>query len=283
MFRLELENEFNNIVNIDDGIRYIITNVSGLNPPSASIFTSKSPNRKGVKYNGSTLNERHIVISIKLLGNVEANRNYLYNWISTEQYTKVRFENDTKRIYCEGHVEECEVDIFTDNEIINVAIICESPYWKDLQEISVEMGMILKQFTFTFAIDKEGIPFSTIKDDNSTSIFNYGAETGVVIRIHCNNEIQNINIFNVNDLTQQFQLNHTFNMNEIIEIDTESSPKTCKLIKTDGTTESILKYVGHNPTWFTLKRGANVFSYTTDSEVTDLDISINYTNKYSGV
>ena len=49
MFSLRLENESANIIDINDGVHYLVTEVSGLNPPSAYIFTAKSPNRKGVK------------------------------------------------------------------------------------------------------------------------------------------------------------------------------------------------------------------------------------------
>ena len=64
MFNLKLENELNSVVDINDGINYLVLDCTGLNPPKADIFTSKSPNRKGSKYNGSTLNERSINISI---------------------------------------------------------------------------------------------------------------------------------------------------------------------------------------------------------------------------
>jgi hypothetical protein len=283
MFSLKLENDSNNIVDINDEINYVVLDVTGLNPPSASIFTSKSPNRKGVKYNGSTLNERNIVITIKLLGDIEANRNALYEWVDTEQYVKVRYANGLKNVYCEGHVQDCEIEMFTDNEVVELAIVCENPYWKDLQEISADISLLLKQFTFAFAIDSNGIPFSTINENNKTNIFNYGAETGVVITAKCLGTVTNLNIYNANNTAEYFKINTTLYENEIVEIDTEHSPKTCKLIRSDGTVENILKYVVPNSTWFTLKKGINVFSCSADSGATDVEVKVNFTNKYLGV
>lgn len=283
MFSLKLENNSANVVDINDGVNYLVLACSGLTPPSASIFTGKSPNRKGVKYNGSTLNERNIVLSIKLLGDIEANRNALYEWTDTEQYCKVYYRNGTKNVYCEGHIQDCEADFFTDNEIVSVAILCEDPYWKDLQEISAEISALLKQFTFPFAIDNAGIPFSTIRESNTTTIVNSGAETGVKITLICHGEVSNFTLFDANDTTKRFTINTTLSDGWVVTIDTDGSPKTCIATKPDGSTANLLKYVGNNPTWFALKKGRNVFGFTADSGLTDVEVFIGYENKYLGV
>ena len=282
MFELKLENANGNIVNIDDEINYSVINITGLNPPSASLFLNKSPNRKGAKYNGSTLNERVVVITIKLLGDVEANRNALYDWVDTENYIKVHYRNDHKNVYCEGYVEECEFDPFTDNETMNVAITCADPYWKELQDISNEISSLLKQFTLPFSIN-DPIPFSQIRTDNSTNIFNYGAETGCKIIIKCLEDINNLVIYNAKDLTKRIEINTTLLKDWIVEIDTTSSPKTIRAIKPDGTTENLLKYTGKNTTWFTLKKGVNTFGYSAEPSNTSIEVKISFTNKYLGV
>ena len=285
MFSLRLENESGNIVDINDGEKYIvIPPVSGLNPPSAALFTSKSPNRKGSKYNGSTLDERNIVITIKILGDIEANRNALYAWVDTEQYCKVYYKNGVKSVFCEGYVQDCPIDLFTDNEVVSVAIVCPDPYWRDLQEISADISSVMKQFTFPFAIDSAGIPFSTLRDTTITSIMNAGAETGVRIVIKSKSDISNFAIFDAKDTTRIFRINTTIRAGEVVIIDTDASPKSVKLYKVDGTVENILRHVGANPTWFTLKRGVNYFGFSLGSGIeSDVEISIGYTNKFLGV
>ncbi len=282
MFELYLENENANIVNINDNINYVVISAEGLNPPSASIFTAKSPNRKGVKYNGSTLNERIIVITIKLLGDIEANRNALYAWVDTEQYCKVRYRNGTKNVYCEAHVQDCPIELFTDNEVVSLSVLCEDPYWKDLQEIKTEISAMIKQFTFPFAIDEIGVPLSTIRDTNTTNVYYTGAETGVEITIKCIGDVENLTIYNARNVAEKFEILTTLLAGWTVVIDTEHSPKTIKAFKEDGTVENLLKYV-KNPAWFTLKKGNNVFSYTTTNGNDNADISISFTSKYSGV
>lgn len=283
MFELKLENSNANIVDLNDGERYEVISASGLTPPSASLFTSKSPNKKGLKHNGSTLNERIIVLQIKLLGNIEESRNALYSWVDPEQYAKIHYQNGIKNVYCEGYVEVCDADLFTDNEIVNVEIICGNPYWKDLQEISAEISNVFKGFTFPFAIDSAGIPFSILKESNTTTILNAGAETGVQIIIRCIEAIKSILIFDADNTTRRFEIVYDFPAGWQIVIDTEASPKTCKAIKPDGSTVNILRYVRGNPTWFNLRKGNNRFGYIVEDAAAAVEMSIAFTNKYLGV
>ncbi len=284
MFNLQLENSNGNVVNINDGVKYEILHVSGLTPPPASIFASKSPNRKGRKKNGSTLDYRAMVIQIKLLGDIEENRNNLYMWTDTETELKIYYSNSTKNVFCEGTVTECDIDLFTDNEVINLVIECDDPHFKEMQEVVAEISALLKQFTFPFAIASGGIPFSTLRENNTTNVFNAGAETGAKITVKCKGEVKNLMIFDANDTTRQFKINYTFPLGYVIEIDTESSPKTVKAIPPDQTTAvNILKYVAIAPTWFTLKKGNNLFGFTADSGAENVEMTIGFRNKFLGV
>lgn len=281
MFTLHFENENKSVVDLNDGTNYLVTDISGLNPPSASIYTSKSPNRKGVKYNGSTLNERYITVTIKLLGDVEASRNRLYDWVDTERYIKIRYSNGVKNVYCEGHVQDCEVPLFTNNETMTVAIICEDPYWKELSEIATSISNILNEFTIPFSIE-EPIPFSTIKENNITTVFNGGAETGVLIKVNILEDVSYFHLYDSFDTTRRLEINTELKAGWKIEINTDSSPKTIKAYKLDNSVENLLKYTNHNITWFTLKRGRNGFAYDSDND-TNVEVTITYNSKHLGV
>ena len=284
MIKLELENESKNVINIDDDVNYQLILATGFTSPSAEIFRSKSPNKKGSKYNGSTLNERYITLVIKILGDVEVNRNKLYAWIDSEQYVKINYQNKLKNVYCEGYIEESDIPMFDDNETIIVNLVCPDPYWKDLESIYTDINTLVSEFTFPFAIDKEGIPFSTILSDNQTNVFNAGNETGIMIQAIFSGNVTGLKIFNGNDISQyiKFKNSLTFNEGDLLDINTDSSPKTITRIKADGTKENILKYVDGRPYWFTLKKGNNFFGYECNDE-TLVDLKIMFNNKYLGV
>lgn len=283
LFSLKLENSSGNIVNLHDEINYSVVEITGLNPPPASLFLGKSPNRKGAKKNGSTLDERNLVIRIRVHGDVEYNRNALYSWIDTESELKIYYQNGAKNVYCEGTVTDCDFSLFTESQIISVAITCPDSYLKELTAIITEISALLKQFTIPFAIDEGGVPFSTIRENNTTNIFNSGAETGVKITIRCNGEVENLSIFDANDTTRIFTIKTKLLKDWIVIIDTESSPKTIKLYKPDGTVENLMKNLAASPTWFTLKKGNNLFGYLADSGIANAEITIAYENKHLGV
>ena len=283
LFSLKLENSSGNIVNLHDEINYSVVEITGLNPPPASLFLGKSPNRKGAKKNGSTLDERNLVIRIRVHGDVEYNRNALYSWVDTEQELKIYYQNGAKNVYCEGTVTDCDFSLFTESQIISVAITCPDSYLKELNAIITEISALLKQFTIPFAIDAGGVPFSTIRENNTTNIFNSGAETGVKITIKCNGNVENLSIFDANDMTRIFTIKTKLLKDWFVIIDTESSPKTVKLYKPDGTVENLMKRLAASPTWFTLKKGNNLFGYLADSGIADAEITFAYENKYLGV
>lgn len=285
MFKLRLENASGNRVDINDGEKYVVLDFEGFDPPTASLYTSKSPNRKGSKKNGSTLDERFLILTVKILGDIEANRNALYDWAEPESELKIYFENGAKSIYCEGTVTDCDIPLCTDNEVMMLSITCPDPYLKELQELAIEISGLLKQFTFPFAIDSAGVPFSTVLENNTTSVFNAGAETGAIIRITASRTVSNISLYDAYDATRIFSINLTLEKGDTVEIDTERSPRTVKLIKPDGTVQNILKYVNHNPTWFRLKKGNNLFAFTTNpaTESDAVEITFNFTVKHLGV
>lgn len=283
MFSLKLENESGNIVDINDNVNYVVLSASGLTPPSASIFVTKSPNRKGGRYNGSALNERSIVLQIKILGDVEVNRNALYDWTYTEQYVKVHYKNGLRNVYCEGHIEDHDNDLFTDNEVVSLSILCENPYWKDLQEITQDITNILSQFVFPFSISNAGVPFSTIKEANTALIFNDGAETGVRIMVKMKGAVKNVTIYDASDSTRRLTINRSFGESDYVVIDTTASPKTVKAYKIDGTVENLMRYLAPNPVWLTLRKGNNTFAFTADQGRENIEASVSFTNNYLGV
>lgn len=283
MFEFKLENSLNEVVNLNDNNNYIVVGATGLTPPRATIYTSSSANKKGSKYNGSTIEERSLNLTIKLLGDIEANRNNLYKWIDSEQYVKVYYRNGVKNVYCEGYVEIPNLELFTENEIVELEILCPNPYWKDLQDVVVDISVLLKQFTFPFSIVNP-IPFSTIKDDGVTKVFNSGNETGMIIRAVFKRAITNFIFEDAIDSTKKigFKSTFTFNKDDTLIINTEDSPKTIKRISSDGAVENILKYVDGKPYWFQLKKGYNSFTYTSSNN-SGVEVTISFTNKYLGV
>ena len=254
-YKLTLKNEAGQIVDINDGKNYQVLSCKGLTPPTAELFLSKSPNRKGAKFNGSVLNERTIEIDIKMLGDVEQSRNALYSWASPEEKLRINYSNTLKNVYCEGNVESASVELFNDNQVMTLVIVCGDPYLKNVNTIVQEITKYEYRFKFPFAIDKNGEAFSTIKDRIATS-FNYnGVSGGFEIQIIFHGTVNGITIVNLKN-GSYFTLNKQFIMGDAISINSLSTPK--KVVnKTTG--ENLLKYMSPGSEWLKLSTGENMF------------------------
>ena len=109
--------------------KYAIKKVSGLSPQGGTISTQKMA-RHGTEHINSTTDERNIVIDLKVLGDVEANREALYNIFPTSLPVTLEIQTYSKKATIVGYVETCEVDFFQRIAVGQISIICPDPFFK---------------------------------------------------------------------------------------------------------------------------------------------------------
>ena len=110
MFTLKIENIKNNILELTQNEnKYQVLSVKGLNPPNAQINRSTVAGLDGSKFNSSKLEERNIVITLKLNGEIETNRIDLYKFFNTKQWCKIYYKNESRDVYrSEEHTSELQ-------------------------------------------------------------------------------------------------------------------------------------------------------------------------------
>lgn len=205
MFECKIENKRNNIITLTQNeSNFQIYNIEGLNPPKAQINVSKIAGIDGSKFNSAKLEERNIVIYIKLNGDVEANRLYLYSFFPTKEWCKFYYKNGARNVYIEGYVETVEVTSFTNNEIMQVSILCPAPYFKAMDEIIDDISKAIGLFEFPFAINENAaIPFSTIDNSKITDVYNTSeVETGVIVEVNIRGNVNSLEIKNTQMVNQ---------------------------------------------------------------------------------
>lgn len=286
MFTAKIENTKNNILTLTQSESdFQIISIEGLNPPNAQINTSKIVGLDGSRFNSSTLNERNIVITLKLNGDVERNRIKLYSFFRNKEWCKFHYQNGIRNVYIEGYVESCEVGLFTNNEIMQVSILCPNPYFKNAEEIINDISKTLSEFEFPFAINVDDpVVISTIDMIRITNLYNDSeSETGVIIEIEL---LSNANKIQINNITsnQIFILQHEFLEGDKIIIDTNKCNKKVSLIR-NASTENLFTSIIKGSTFFTLDIGDNLFSYLVDDGNNDhaVHILFKYYTQYGGV
>lgn len=285
MYSLKIENTNGEIFELThDFSNYYVTDVSGLTPPATTINTAKAGIIDGTFFNSASVEERNIVISLTINGDIEANRQKLYRIFPRKTACTVYFKNANRDVKIQGYVETIEADLFSKREKAQISIICPRPYFEDLATIYAELTATLSMFEFPFAIEEDNpIPFSEATDYPIAEIMNEGdAEAGCIISIEVNDTIQGIKIINTS--TQQFfYLDSAFVDHDKITISTISGQMGVTRER-GGTKTNILNYVGANSTWLRLAPGVNYFTYTIDDgDTEDVEITFEATTLYGGV
>lgn len=286
MYTAKIENVKGDVIKLTGNeSQYQVISIIGLNPPNAQINTTAGANLDGASFNSSRLETRNIVITIKLNGDVEANRNYLYKFFPTKQWCKFYYTNELRDVYIEGYVESCECDFFTNAEIMQVSLICPQPYFKDIDEIINDMSSTVAMFYFPFAINvSEPIPFSEHETTRITNVYNDSdSESGIIIEINLSSDVNEILIRNI-DNGETFTLNYSFEANDIITINTNRGEKSATLLR-DGSTTNLFPAIQKGSTFFQLALGDNSFGYLVDDGENNefASVVIKHNTLYRGV
>lgn len=283
MYTLKIENTNGETFELShDYENYYITDVQGLTPPATTINTAKAGIIDGTFFNSASVEERNIVITLVLNGDIEANRQKLYRIFPRKTPCTIYFKNANRDVKIIGYVETIESDLFSQREKVQISIICPRPYFEDLATIYAELAATLALFEFPFSIE-EPVPFSEATDYPVAEIMNSGdAEAGCIITVEVNDTIQGIKIINTS--TQQFfYLDSAFVDHDKITISTVSGQMGVTLER-GGNKTNILNYVGANSTWLRLAPGVNYFTYTIDDgDTEDVEITFAATLLYGGV
>lgn len=284
MYSFEVENEFGIKLKLTQNeSNFQIVKIDGLTPPSANIYTNVIANMHGELYKNSRITMRNIVIQIKIRGNIEQNRIKLYDFFSPSKWCKLHYRNKSRNVFIDGYIENLEDDLFSNSQIMQVSIICPDPFFKDENEIVIDISKQYDAFEFPFEIDSTGIEFSTIDTDRSTIIVNYGdVDSGMIIELSTvQGTINNPVIYNY-QTGEQLRINDSINEGETIIVNTNRGKKS--LIKiVDGVERNIINKFDIKTTWLQLRRGANYFTYNSDIQSENLKVEIKQNTLYLGV
>ena len=285
MYSLKIQNANGDIFELSHNTQnYAIIGVTGLTPPATAINTATAGIIDGTFFNSARVNQRNIVITVVLNGDIEANRQRLYKIFPRKVPCTIYFKNANRNVKIIGYVETLDGDLFSMREQMQISIICPRPYFEDLNTIYTELAHVLRLFEFPFAIAKTpGVPMSEQTANPTCTIVNNGdAAAGCIISIAINGAVEGLKIINSTQQTY-FGFDYTFSAGDEIEINTSSGVMGV-ILKRNGVTTNLLNYVIPGSTWFRLSLGENIFTYTlTSGDVASVVAIFATTNLYGGV
>ena len=286
MFTLEIENTKGTrleLTNNEDDFQ--VTNIEGLNPPNANINTSNYANSDGSSFNSSKIENRQIVITISLNGDIERNRLLLYKYFKNKEWCKIYYKTESRNVFIEGYVQTFEVPQFTQKQVAQIAILCPDPYFKDLDEIVTSISKVIKRFTFPFAINiNEPIPFSDLDIEKVTNVINDSeSDTGLIINVTFLGTVNKLEIRNT-DTGKNLIIEYQFEENDKLVINCNKGKKSVTLTR-EAVEYNLIPQIKGKPTFFQLGIGDNHYSFLADDGENDMlvDIRFKYYKVYLGV
>ena len=220
-------------------------------------------------------------VFLVLRGNIEENRQALYNIFPNKTVCTIYFENKNRNVKIDGYIETLEGDLFVQQERIQISIICPRPYFEDLNAIYTEISTTIKRFSFPFSISQP-IPFGEVLDEPHAFITNYGdTETGFELTGEITKALTALTITNLTT-GAYFALNYAFAQGDILTLCTIQGQLSVQ-IERSGTVINLLSAVDENSTWIKLQSGYNDLTFSCGDEDADFPLSVTALWLYGGV
>lgn len=285
-----------------DHTGFLIKSISGLGPVKANVNMTEVATNDGAMFNSARLSKRNIVIQLAFMHSIygegiEEVRQKLYKYFPIKKDVELIIETDNRYVRTTGYVESNEPDIFSKQEGSQISIICPDPYFYSASEDGdnvTDFYSIDPVFEFPFANESLTEPLLTFGEIQikTEGVITYqgDSEIGVMIYIHAIGPASHINIYNTE--TREVMTIDTVKLEKLtgrglitgddIIISTLKSAKSITLVRA-GVSYNILNCLDKNTDWFTLVKGDNIFAFTAESGVTNLQFRIENKVIYEGV
>lgn len=281
---------------------FLIKSITGLGPAKANVNTTEVSTNDGSLFNSARLSQRNIVLDMVFINTVygesiEDLRQKSYKYFPLKKSVELTIETDNRYVKTTGYVESNEPNIFSSQEGTQISIICPDPYFYSAGEDGnnvTNFYSIDPMFEFPFSnesLDEPLLVFGEIQIKTEGVITYHGdSEIGVMIYIHAIGPATNINIYNTE--TREVMRINTEKISSLtgkgivasddIVINTAKGEKSITLIR-EGVSYNILNCLDKNTDWFTLAKGDNIFAFTADSGVANLQFRVENKVIYEGV
>jgi len=253
-----------------------IRNIDGLGPVKADIATTPLASGRGSLYQGSSVPNRNIVLTLGLNPDWEGEqtmaslRQILYRYLMPQSWTKLRFfSQELPDVDIEGYVESMDPSIFSQDPEMQVSIICPRPDF--IEADATIYSSIVDDGTAEFEFDYTGTVATGFELRIDASIDNPSYTGSLAVMVTAFGEMQLFEVTPVTiDGTKYFKLSTVSNAKRVQSI-----------AKIDGALQNLLGGMSALSVWPEIKPGENLISIAA-GEFGQL-WTLAYFNRYGGL
>lgn len=252
--------------------------------------TNKYVGQHGESLVSNMLGTRDVELSGWVIARSEddmsSRKRFLNRFVNPLQALSVTYNGYVLVFYPDTTIE------YSDETSENNEVVCKfmiegvayDPLFKDDRASTVNAARVLPMFHFPLVIPKQpdppgGVVFGLIETSLTMEVTNDGAiETGMVIKFSARGSVTNPRITNV--YTQEyFALVKELEAGEEVTINTNVGSKSIRGFL-NGVTSNYFMYRNFGSSWLQLALGDNLFVRSADENVENLEVSIEFYNRY---
>jgi len=274
----------------------LVREISGLGPSKANVNFSDLSTGDGGIFNSARVTSRNIVFTLDILSqpDVETMRQLSYKYFPIKKKIKLLFTTDNRVCEIYGYVETNEPNIFSKTQQTQISILCPDPYFYSVNDYTTIFYGVESLFEFPFSNESlvtNLLEFGEIQNKTENNIYYQGdADVGVVIEIRATGVATDVAIYNMNtrevmkiDSAKLLSLTGSgIVMGDEIYISTVRNDKYVLLFR-DGEYINILNTLEKRTDWFQLVKGDNIFAYTAEFGLTNLQFKVKNKLVYEGI
>ena len=180
-----------------------LVDAEGITENASDIAASTTPSMDGDKINNIVTQPRGITLSLQIKDDVpvEEAKRYILRSIKPKQKGRLVLHQPGRDIQIFGVVESISMPRFGHGINMQVSLYCSDPYWKDVENVLLQISRILNMHYFPIdegglAFPAEGIPFGEYDLNMTRTYTNDGdAECGMIITIIALADVVNPTIY----------------------------------------------------------------------------------------
>ncbi len=278
---------------------FFVDLIEGVGPTKSDVNLSASLYNDGSYFNSSRILHRNIVFKLGFketpTENIEQIRNKTYRFFPMNTNLDIQFQREDGLVVgTSGRVESNEPTIFAKDTGTTISIICPDAFFHAEQMTQTTFSGISGGFQFPFSNESLTEPLITFSDvyiNTEANVF-YGGNipTGLLLIVNILGPVNNLTIHNVttggNMAISSDKLmmltGDDFKAGDTFILSTVKGNKFVYLVR-DGAYYNILNTIDILSDWFILQRGDNVFTYSANSGVSNLQFYINHRVLYEGI
>lgn len=261
---------------------FILCSAQGIYTTDMNVITSENSMMDGGIYQGSVMNIRNIVLTIKDIEGHDANRELIDVVFDKNIIGTLEVQDGTHRRAIDYYVEKVETTATPITRLTTISLICPDPYFYDPAMSNVFIASLVPKFEFIHEFSEYGEEIGRYSNQRLGTIYNKSADDkiGVTMIVKALGHIENP-IFTLIETQEHIALgtlDHTFGMEygDIITVNTITGQKNVY----DANGNSINAYLTEDSTFFQLHKGENTIGYAADTGADYMTITVMYRYKY---